>query len=255
MTDTLDADVGSLFGEIPRDDPGGEAVAEQPQAQPDPQPEPEAPADPLAEPDPAPIQQPEEPKGAHHVPLAVLLDEREKRKEYERKLREYEEREAKRQAEAAPQAIPDPYEDPQGYQAHVQREVQQQAFNLRAEMSGRFAEQKFGKDAVEAAIAWAQTQTSDPFLGQRVQASPSPVEFVVEQYNREQFYQKHGSDPSALQQLVATQGTAAPQPTAAQPLPKPQAPPKSLAAAPNAGGGHQAIPDGAILGSIKLNLD
>lgn len=254
MTDTLEADVGDmLFGDLPSEEPQtNDPVAEQPQAQePDPQTEPE-PA-PQAEPVAA-EQQPEEPKGAHHVPLAVLLDEREKRKEYERKLREYEEREAKRQAEAAPQAIPDPYEDPQGYQSYVNAQIEQREFNLRAQMSGHFAEQKFGKDTVEQAIQWAQTQTADPFLGQRVQASPSPVEFVVEQYQREQFFQNRGSDPSAQQPLATTPGTAAPQPMAAQPLQKQPAPPKSLAAAPNAGGGHQAI-NGSVFDSIKLNLD
>lgn len=251
MTDTLDADVGNmLFGDLQGEPEAVEQVPEQPQAQPDPSPAPE----PALEPEPVIEQQPEEPKGAHLVPLAVLLDEREKRKDYERKLREFEEREARAKAAATPQAIPDPYEDPQGYQSYVQNQVDQQAFNLRAEMSGQFAEQKFGKETVEAAIAWATSQTADPFLGQRVQQSRSPVEFVVEQYQREQFFQNRGSDPSANQQLVATPGTAAPQPMAAQPLQKPQAPPRSLAAAPNAGGGHQAV-GGSIFDSVKFNLD
>ena len=251
MTDTLDADVGNmLFGDLQGEPEAVEQAPEQPQAQPDPSPAPE----PVLEPEPVIEQQPEEPKGAHLVPLAVLLDEREKRKDYERKLREFEEREARAKAAATPQNIPDPYEDPQGYQSYVQNQVDQQAFNLRAEMSGQFAEQKFGKETVEAAIAWATSQTADPFLGQRVQQSRSPVEFVVEQYQREQFFQNRGSDPSANQQLVATPGTAAPQPMAAQPLQKPQAPPRSLAAAPNAGGGHQAA-NGSIFDGIKLNLD
>lgn len=253
MTDTLDADIGNmLFGDLSTENEPAvvEPVADTPQAEPEPQPEPQ----PAPEAQPAQEQQPEEPKGAHHVPLAVLLDEREKRREFERKVREYEQREAAAKAAATPQVIPDPYEDPQGYQSYVQEQVQTQAFNLRAEMSGRFAEQKFGKETVEQAIAWAQSQTADPFLGQRVQQSQSPVEFVVEQYQREQFFQNRGSDPSAQQQLVATPGTAAPQPMAAQPLQKPQAPPRSLATAPNAGGGHQAFPDGAILDGIKFNL-
>lgn len=252
MTDTLEADVSNLlFGDLPGEEaPQTEQVAEQPQAQPDPPPAPEL--APVVESAPVNEQQTEEPKVAHHVPLSVLLDEREKRKEYERRVREYEEREAKARAEASPQAIPDPYEDPQGYQSYVQAQVQQQAFNLRAEMSGRFAEQKFGKETVEQAIRWAQTQTVDPFLGQRVQASQSPVEFVVEQFQREQFFQNRESDQGATP--VATPGTAAPQPTPVQPAPKPQAPPKSLAAAPNAGGGHQAA-NGSVFDSLKLNLD
>lgn len=251
MTDTLDADVGNmLFGDLQGEPEAVEQAPEQPQAQPDPSPAPE----PALEPEPVIEQQPEEPKGAHHVPLAVLLDERDKAKAAKQEAAELKRQLAEYQAKATPQAIPDPYEDPQGYQSYVQNQVQQEAFNLRAEMSGQFAEQKFGKETVEAAVAWAMSQTADPFLGQRVQQSRSPVEFVVEQYQREQFFQNRGSDPSANQQLVATPGTAAPQPMAAQPLQKPQAPPRSLAAAPNAGGGHQAA-NGSILDGIKLNLD
>lgn len=252
MTDTLEADVNNLFGEIPTEDAAPiEQETAQPQAT---ELEPQSAPEPVLETQPE-TQQPEQPREAHHVPLAVLLDEREKRKEFERKVREFEEREAKRQAEAAPQAIPDPYEDPQGYQSYVQHQVQQQAFNLRTEMSGRFAEQKYGKETVEKAIAWAQEQGRiDPTLGQRVSLHQSPVEFVVEQFNREQFFKQYGSDPSALQALMTAQPTAAPQPTPVNPAVKPAAPPRSLAAAPNAGGGHQAV-GGSVFDSIKLNLD
>ena len=254
MTDTLEADVGDmLFGDLPSEETQtNDPVAEQPQAQePEPQTEPE-PA-PQAEPVAA-EQQPEEPKGAHHVPLAVLLDERDKAKSAKREADELRQKLAEIEARQTPQAIPDPYEDPQGYQSYVNAQIEQREFNLRAQMSGHFAEQKYGKETVEQAIQWAQSQTADPFLGQRVQASQSPVEFVVEQYQREQFFQNRGSDPSAQQPLATTPGTAAPQPMAAQPLQKQPAPPKSLAAAPNAGGGHQAI-NGSVFDSIKLNLD
>lgn len=251
MTDTLDADVNNLFGELPAEEPTQVVQeVEQPQAQPDPQPAPE----PALEAQPE-TQQPDEPKGAHHVPLAVLLDEREKRKEAEKEAAALKAWRAEQEALRQPQAIPDPYEDPQGYQSYVQSQVQQQAFNLRAEMSGRFAEQKYGKEIVDKAIEWAQQQGAvDPFLGQRVQSSQSPVEFIVEQFNREQFFKQYGSDPSALAALTATQQTAAPQPSPVQPAQRQPAPPRSLAAAPNAGGGHQAA-NGSVFDSIKLNLD
>lgn len=257
MTDTLDADIGSIFSDL---DTG---IVE---TQPEPTPEP-APAQELA---PEPVAQPEQQaalpdevvqeqpktddteKGIHHVPLTVLLDERDKAKkakehaqQLEARLRVYEAQ------QAAP--IPDPYENPQGYQDYMQNQINQQEFKLRSEMSGRFAEQKFGKDTVEAAIAWAQEHAAvDPFLGQRVQMSPSPVEFVVEQYQREQFFKQHSSDLGGVTQAAGF--PAAPTPTPVQQAPKPQAPSRSLAAAPNAGGGHQTIPDGSVLDSIAFNL-
>lgn len=213
---------------------------EQPQAEPEPQPEP------LAE-EPA--------KEPNHVPLVALLDEREKRQAAQR-----ERDELKRQLEASQkpipqQRIPDPYEDPNGYQQYVQGQIEERAFNVRAEMSGRFAEKEHGKETVEAAIRWAQDQAvKDPSLGQRVQASNDPVGFVVEQYKREQFWTKYGSDPAALEQARATHQTAAPQ-MAAPAASKPNAPPRSLAATPGAGGGHQSIPDGSVLDSVKFALD
>lgn len=255
MTDTLNADIGDmLFGDLPAEETV-ENVAEQPPAQ---ESEPQVQPESVAETPPEPVQGPqtEGQPAAHHVPLAVLLDEREKRKDYERKLREYEQREAEARAKATPQAIPDPYEDPQGYQSYIQSQIDDRAFNVTAEISGRFAEQKYGKEVVQEAIAWAQEQGQrDPYLGQRVRASNDPVGFVVEQFQREQFWTKYGSDPSALSALVAAPGTAAPQAMAAPAAPKPQAPPKSLVNAPSTGAGVQAIPEGAVLGSLKLNLD
>lgn len=253
MTDTLESDVNNLFGEIPTEDAAPiEQEPAQPQAtEPEPHPAPE----PALEAQPETIQQPEQPKEAHHVPLAVLLDERDKAKAAKKEADELRRQISEMQAKQAPKVAPDPYEDPQGYDAYNEARIQQQAFNLRTEMSGRFAEQKYGKETVEKAIAWAQEQGRiDPTLGQRVSLHQSPVEFVVEQFNREQFFQQYGSDPSKLQALTTAQPTAAPQPTPVNPAVKPAAPPRSLAAAPNAGGGHQAV-NGSVFDSIKLNLD
>ena len=229
-----------------------EAAALQEPAPQEVQPQPEAPADqpPAQEPEP---QQPEstEERQSHHVPLTALLDEREKRQKLERELEQF-------RAQAQPQApqppqVPDPYEDPAGYQQYIQAQIDDRTFKATAEISGRFAEQKYGKETVEEAVRWAQEQgAKDPTLGQRVRASNDPVGFVVEQFQREQFWQKYQSDPSVLTQ--ATNQTAAPQ-MAAPVVTKPIAPPRSLAAAPGAGGGHQSIPDGSVLDSVKFNLD
>lgn len=257
MTDTLEADIGSIFGDL---DAG---VAETPQA-----PEvaqaatPEPQMEPVAEPDPQaaqPVETAQEKpktddaeKGSHHVPLTVLLDERDKAKKAKERAEQLEARLRVYEAQqAAP--IPDPYENPKGYQQYMQDQINQQEFKLRSEMSGRFAEQKFGRETVEAAIAWAQEHKHvDPFLGQRVQMAPSPVEFVVEQYQREQFFKQHSSDLGGSAQAAGL--PAAPPIAPVQQAPKPQAPTRSLAAAPNAGGGHQTIPEGSVLDSIAFNL-
>ena len=225
----------------PQEQTQTEAIAEQP---------------PAKEPETQQPESTEEQPEARHVPLVALLDEREKRQAAQREADEL-----RRQIEAQrkpqqPAQVPDPYEDPAGFQQHVQNQIDERSFAVTAEISGRFAEQKYGKETVEEAVRWAQAEGAqrNPFLGQQVRTSNDPVGFVVEQYQREQFWQKYGSDPSALQQLVTTQPIAAPQP-AAPAAPKPIAPPRSLAAAPGAGGGHQSIPDGSVLDSVKFNLD
>lgn len=257
MADTLSAEVEGLF-DLPegREEqaPQVEAQAEQAQEAAPQEPEPESPVE-VSEEQP---QQQEQQKEAHHVPLATFLDEKLARRDAERRAKELEAQIAAAQKPQEPEVVPDPYEDPKGYDQYVLNQVDRQAFGLRAEMSGRFAEQKFGKETVEAAIQWAQEQGKvDPFLGQRVQLSQSPVEFVVEQYQREQFFKQYGSDPSALANLAASQATAtAAPPQMAAPAATPKvAPPRSLATAPSTGAGHQSVPAGSVLDSVKFNLD
>ena len=258
MTDVLGSEVEGLFpleGELPE--------AEQAPAPQEQKPEPVAEA-PVIEPEPvAETGEQKVEEKDHRVPLATFLEEklaaRELKKENER-LRQ--EAEALRKP-PEPVKIPDPYEDPEGYTRYQQGQMQDQAFALRLEMSGQFAEQAHGKEKVEAAVAWAQEEgAKDPTFGQRLRVQNNPVGWVVEQYNRDQFFSKYGSDPSALtalqQQAQAAQGTVAPQSTAQVLMPVSvtprQAPPRSLATAPSTSG-HQTIPNGAVLDSVKFNLD
>ena len=180
-----------------------------------------------------------------HVPLAALQGEREKRQAVERELAELRARAAQAQPQAPQpqQKAPDPYEDPEGYNAYVQSTVAQTEWKMRAEISGRFAEDKYGKDTVEAAILWAQEAgAKDPTLGQRVQMQSSPVEFVVEEYKRSQTLQALGgkSLEDYIQEQAAAKGWIVSQPddAPASSIQKPSSPkpPKSIAQAPGNGG-------------------
>jgi hypothetical protein len=254
MTDTLSADVDGLF---PIDE-------QQTDQQPDPQPAPvvteeqveQKPADAPQEQKLEEVQKPEEDKQPHVVPLATFLDKRDEAKELKRKLAEAEQRIQTFQKPQAPPRIPDPYEQPEEYTAFMQAQVEDQAYRLRLDMSGQFAEQQHGKEKVEAAVTWAQEQGQvDPTFGIRLRGQQNPVGWVVDQYNREMFFNQYGSDPSALQaQAQASQGQIAPQ-NVAQAAPQRQAPPRSLVGAPSTGAGHQTIPTGSVLDSVKFNLD
>lgn len=235
-----------------------------------PETEPEAPAvEPTQE---APVEAPEaEPQGEveekveadpKHVPLAALQGEREKRQAAERELAELRARAAQAQPQAPQpqQKAPDPYEDPEGYDAYVQSKVAQTEWKMRAEISGRFAEDKYGKDTVEAAILWAQAEgAKDPTLGQRVQLQASPVEYVVQEYKRSQTLQALGdkSLEDYLREQAEAKGWIVSQPgdAAASPIQKPSSPtpPKSLSQAPGTGGIGKA-PKEADWSEVKFAL-
>ena len=125
-------------------------------------------------------------------------------------------------------------------------------------MSGRFAEQTHGKEKVEAAVAWAQEQgAKDPTLGQRVQAQPDPVGFVVQEYERSRTLQTlAGKTPEDFaREYAASQGWIVSEPGAQAPILKPSSPtpPKGLATAPGKGGVGQA-PSGADWSEVKFAL-
>lgn len=162
------------------------------------------------------------------------------------------------QPQPKPQQAPDPYEDPVGYNDFVQQQVQQTEWRMRAEMSGRFAEQKYGKETVDAAVAWAEAEgKKDPTLGQRVQVQASPVEYVVEEYERSRTLQTLSgkSLEDYAKEYAVQQGWIVSQP-AGQPViqkPSPATPPRSLASAPAAGGNK--APANADWGEVKFALD
>lgn len=201
-------------------------------------------AEQVAEPDGEAAEQVEtDPK---QVPLAALKEEREKRQALERKFAELESRVGQPQQQVQQhqrQQAPDPYEDPEGYNAYVQNTVAQTEWKMRAEMSGRFAEDKYGKDTVEAAVSWAQAEgAKDPTLGQRVQMQSSPVEFVVQEYKRSQTLQalEGKSLEDYLQEQAVAKGWIVSQADGAvvPSIQKPSSPtpPKSLSRAPGNGG-------------------
>ena len=256
MTDTLDQNLGDMFGleaEAPTQAVEPERVETPTEQAPAIEPEVQQPAEVVEE----------TTKEPHVVPLATFLDKRDEAKELKRKLAEAEQRIQQYQQPQAPVEIPDPYERPKEYQAYVNNQVEEQAFRLRLDMSGQFAEQQHGKDKVEEAVAWAQEQGRfDPTFGVRLRNQPNPVGWVVDQYRRDQFFQQYGSDPSALAAQgaqQANQGQIAPQPAAPAFAPTAvtpkQAPPRSLATAPSSGALPQAAQNGAIFSSLKFNLD
>lgn len=207
-----------------------------------------------ADPAPAGDAQPGTEAQPHAVPLPTALDWRDRMAAAEKRVKEFEEAEQRRQAEAnrpPPQSMPRDMpsvedfaqSDPVGFALFVQRR----------DMSRRFAELQHGKPTVDQAWAWgAERASTDPFFDAQIRHADDPAAFVVQQFQNQQTLasltpeeltafqawkasQSPGAQPGAAQPAAQT---ATPQPT---PLPR-----QSLAAGPSAGSRSDAAPrDGA----------
>ena len=202
----------------------------------------ETPAEPVVEPvaaEPAavpPVAEPAKPDPGF-VPLAAVLDERDRRKQLEAELDRYRAQIAQQQP-AEPLDVYDP-EQLAGF-------THQQVINTKLDISEDMTRDKFGDELVDKARDWAlQRFNANPAYQAEVLRQRNPWKFVVEQYQRDQIasqvsltdFEQFQAWKAAQAQL--TQQTAAP--VAA--TPSPVQPPPSLASAPSAGSTTQPKPD------------
>jgi hypothetical protein len=190
-------------------------------------------------PDPAAAQ----PKPDGHIPIAALLDEREKRKELERRLREFEEKQQQQQVTP----IPDPIADPEGYNARLEEQRTRDKQDLIFRFSEQFAARQHGADVVKQAMEWlGQELQTNPALWPVISSHADPAEHVVQMHKRHLRFQKLGDkDPDEYAreialarrdeflQLLGQQGAPAAHAPSPQP-PKPPPPRPSIASAPAA---------------------
>lgn len=200
----------------PEPEPVAEAVAPEPVA-PEPQPEPEAPK-------------------PGYIPIAALMDERDKRKAADERIRELESRQSK------PVEMPDPYDDPTGFAERQQQIVDERVNGMRFEMSDRFARQQHGGEATDAAIEWAKSRAqADPVFAASYMREQDPIGWIVQQHKRDGLLSQIGdrSLDDFVRAFVAENGDrlglGAPVAATAQPVAsqqqalRPAAPPRSIA--------------------------
>lgn len=239
----------SSFDKFIRDEQGRFAKSEEhPEPAPPATPAPEQAAQPTPPPQtatPAPVAP--EPQAAPqkpdtgHIPIAALLDEREKRKELERRLREYEEK------QKTAQPVPDPIADPEGFQQHLDARMTREKQDMVFRFSEQFAARQHGAETVKAAMEWLGTELqSNPALWSTIESHPDPAEHVVQLHKRHLRFAKLGDkDPDEYAreialarrdeflQLLGQQGAPAADAPSPQP-PKPPPPRPSIASAPAA---------------------
>ncbi len=198
----------------------------------------------LSQPASAPVQPP-----AGYIPIAAVLDEREKRQKFERELEEYKRREA--EAQRKPQQPLDPLADPEAFERQLNERIERVRWDAITNASLVAAVRHHGQEKVKAAEEWLQQELqNNPAIWQSIQRQPDPYDFVVTQHQRTLRIAKLGDeDPEAFAQkwaeangyVKAGQAQAA---GVASPSPQPALPRPSLASAPSAGGKAPNVPVG-----------
>jgi len=194
-----------------------------------PEPEAEAPQPEQVAPEPVEPQQ-----DGRFVPLAAVLDERDKRKALEARVAEFE----RIQQQAKPQNVPDAFDEPEQYTAYLQQQMGQAMAQQRMDTSYLIATQAYGKDTVEKAREWAlERGKSNPGFAAELDQQAHPIDWIVHQHKRDGLISQLPDDVSSLDELVereiAKRGLSAPvaAPSGATPqqAPQPVKVPRSLA--------------------------
>lgn len=208
------------------------APKSEPVSEPDPQPQ-------AAQPEPVPAQPKAEQPPPGYVPVSVVQELRQEIK-------------ALKQPAQQPQAPPDRYADPEGYEAYREQLLQDQLINTRLDLSEEMARATHGNELVDAARDWAvQKFQTSPAYQAEVLSQRNPYGYVVAQYQREQMISQVTPDEFAAYQAWK-QAQAQVQAAAPSPQPPPT-PPRSLASATAAGGskpGDMPTHEGAAFEAI-----
>lgn len=122
------------------------------------------------------------------VPIQALLEEREKRQQYERELKEFREQQDKAKKEAP--KLPDYFENPDAYNAAIERMVQERVTGLEQKvnqqmsqawlsMSERAAKARY-QDFDVMLEAFSKEAQTNPVLAAQMMQSPDPGDYVYQ---------------------------------------------------------------------------
>lgn len=209
-----------------------EGKVEEPIATPEVTPEPAPQGEPAATP-----AAPTEDRG--YIPIAAVLDEREKRQKAEREAEELRRWKAEQEAKQS-SPPPDFFTDPDQRLSYERQQFAQELWNEKLNTSELIARQAFGDDVVEAAQkAFAAAAAQNPALAMDLRRHVHPYKFVVDWHKRERFLSEVGPDPDAWSQKREAELRAKIEAELREKLaaetPPARRPPVSLASAPAAG--------------------
>lgn len=129
------------------------------------------------------------------VPLAALLEVR----------KELQEIKSLATPKAAPAPTPDVFDDPAGYQKHMQELVSQSQTAQKLEMSRFMAEREFGADNVKAMF---DHFNQHPEQSAQLMEAPSPFHAGMDLYNQQRVATEIGNDPAAYEARIRAEERA-----------------------------------------------
>lgn len=132
------------------------------------------------------------------VPVKALTEERRKRQDAEKRLKELEEK-----LQQAPQQeqvkVPDPIEDPQGYAKFMEDKTNLDALRTKVNLS-RDLMLDLKDDYAEKETLFVELARANPYLVQQMNASPNPAKFAYQTATEHLEVQKY-KDPKYQEQL------------------------------------------------------
>jgi hypothetical protein len=146
------------------------------------------------------------------VPLKALHETRDEVKALKAEL------EKLRQPVQQQEAVPDIFENPEGYAAFLQNQIAQVSLNDRLNVSEEMVRQSEGEEIVNAAQEWGrQLLAANPAFAQTFYGQRNPYGFLVGEYKRQQSLSQLGNlDPATIEQFVKwREAQSAPQPAPA----------------------------------------
>ena len=130
------------------------------------------------------------------VPQKALLDERRKRQELERKLKELEEKLTAPQPKEEPPPAPNWELEPQQAASHFQQQVDIARYQDRVAITEEMLREKHA-DYDEVAQIFAAAAKSNPQLAAQIFRAPNPARFAYTEGKRLKLLQDIGDDPDA----------------------------------------------------------
>jgi hypothetical protein len=136
-----------------------------------------------------PAEEPDQSQSELEGIKAALREERRKRQEMERSFTQQRE----------PQKAPDVFEDPAGYQRHMESNFTRSMMQQKLETSRFLAEREFGADVVQEAFEYFNEH---PEQSQALLKSPSPFHEAVSIYQQQKVAREVGNDPKAYREKL-----------------------------------------------------